>query len=325
LRACWRENHASAKPLFDLFHLATESGQSDLAFVVAAVLVARGQADDEVATCHRQSSPRLAVRTPKRLDEAAWARLAHPDDDPRIAGLLWRLEPLAELLAPVRLLDLGVSQNDFVSELPSPFHEVLRETCQFLGAPVPAVATWRNPETQLVGALSPTLLLPASLLQTTDALTLAFQLGRTLSYLRPGRLVACSRSARVLKGLFLSAVEYAVPSATVADSDGNIARGKAWIQRAPIELQRNIRDALTDITKNRASVNLSQWARGVAHTAERAGLLACGDPAAALAKKPDGSELSIELCDYAISGDHLQLRAALGVSAPAGSDEIDLQ
>jgi hypothetical protein len=81
------------------------------------------------------------------------------------------------------------------------------------------------------------------------------------------------------------------------------------------------RNALYGIARHlaedpRAGVNMSRWAKGLGRTADRLGLVLCGDPlvaARALRSFVDGEVLD-ELYDFALSPAHLQARKALGLS-----------
>jgi hypothetical protein len=61
-------------------------------------------------------------------------------------------------------------------------------------------------------------------------------------------------------------------------------------------------------------LNLSVWARSLSRTADRAGMLLCGDIPAAFHGAREASELDRDLVEFAYSAAHVQLRNQLGLS-----------
>jgi hypothetical protein len=61
-------------------------------------------------------------------------------------------------------------------------------------------------------------------------------------------------------------------------------------------------------------LNLSRWARSLARTADRVGMLVCGDLPAARRYAADGGATDDDLVEFALGADHLRLRAELGLS-----------
>ena len=77
-----------------------------------------------------------------------------------------------------------------------------------------------------------------------------------------------------------------------------------------------MKDKVTRVTHGRTTINLTNWARALGRTADRVGMLLCGDPAtagriAAGWLTPDALD---DLLDYALSADHLAVRRALGLA-----------
>src|SRR5262249_46664395 len=61
-------------------------------------------------------------------------------------------------------------------------------------------------------------------------------------------------------------------------------------------------------------LNLSTWARSLSRTADRAGLLLCGDVPAAFACAREMGELDRDVIEFAYSAAHVKLRAQLGLT-----------
>jgi hypothetical protein len=61
-------------------------------------------------------------------------------------------------------------------------------------------------------------------------------------------------------------------------------------------------------------LNLSLWARSLSRTADRAGMLLCGDVPAAFTGAREIGELDRDLVEFAYSAAHVKLRAQLGLN-----------
>nr|MBA3819411.1 hypothetical protein [Deltaproteobacteria bacterium] len=61
-------------------------------------------------------------------------------------------------------------------------------------------------------------------------------------------------------------------------------------------------------------VNLSLWARALSRTADRAGMLLCGDVPAAIAGAKEVGDLDRDLVEFSYSFAHVQLRRQLGLA-----------
>jgi hypothetical protein len=170
-------------------------------------------------------------------------------------------------------------------------------------------------EAHLAALSEPVLLVGRQMLACDDRLELAFHFGRALSFLLPGRAFAASRPARALRELFLAAVlltdRAASPEATP---------GLARAVRAVAALPRSIQDELARraglVAAARPSLNLSAWIQALARTADRVGLLLCGDAprAAAASRQLGGESVAGALLDWTTGAEHRAARAALGLS-----------
>jgi len=61
-------------------------------------------------------------------------------------------------------------------------------------------------------------------------------------------------------------------------------------------------------------LNLSLWARSLSRTADRAGMLLCGDVPAAFSGAKEMGDLDKDLVEFAYSSAHVTLRRQLGMS-----------
>jgi hypothetical protein len=137
-----------------------------------------------------------------------------------------------------------------------------------------------------------------------------------MTFLWPGRAVGGSRPSRVLKALLTAAMMHAAPDVGIEDPDGGLAAIRARIAASSDEVQGRIREVIAEITSDRATVNLSRWARALSRSADRVGLLLCADPAVALAFAASGgaADAAQDLLDYALTSAHLEARDALALS-----------
>jgi hypothetical protein len=137
-----------------------------------------------------------------------------------------------------------------------------------------------------------------------------------MTYLFPGRAIGGSRPSRFLKHVVMGAWHSASPRARLEDPDGRVALVRGLIDQLPDVRREYVHQVVASITGNSRSLNLSRWARSLARSADRMGLLLCGDLPAAIrfAQDASGPEGSAELVDFAISSAHLGLRSSMGLS-----------
>jgi hypothetical protein len=184
---------------------------------------------------------------------------------------------------------------------------------------VPPIPVARRPdfvnEAHLGALAAPLLLVGPETLACTDKVELGFRLGRAMSYLWPGRGFAGSRPARRLKELFLAAVLLGNPATALEPSPGLTAAIRA-VATLPGDTRDELAVRAAKLAASRPSVNLSTWAQSLARTADRVGLLLCGDvtKAASAARQMGGDAAATGLLDWATSADHRAARRMLGVS-----------
>ena len=73
--------------------------------------------------------------------------------------------------------------------------------------------------------------------------------------------------------------------------------------------------ALRLLSRTGGALNLSLWAKALSRTADRAGLLLCGDVPAAFAGAKEMCDLDKDLVGFAFSSAHVMLRDKLGLSS----------
>lgn len=321
LRDSWRLQPDDPEPGRALFKLHLDGERWDAAYAVAEALAVRGAADDGAAELARRFRPRFLVRAQRAVgdDDRLVDRVRHPDDDRDLSELFARLFAVWQ---PQLGWDvLGVKPDDQIDAamLPTPFARVLGYCAEQLGVTAPAVYRRGDftDETHVGAATPPVLLAGPQALALADHTALSFRLGRALTYLVPGRAFAGSLPSRQLKQAVLAAMTLAQPSLRVEDPDGEVKDIRVALMTAAPPLQRELQPICERIVAgSQSTLNLARYARGLARTADRVGLLLCNDLSTAvrivMASAAPGAEN--ELIDFALSEEYGRARAALGLS-----------
>jgi hypothetical protein len=141
-----------------------------------------------------------------------------------------------------------------------------------------------------------------------------FRLARAMTFLWPGRAVGASRPGRVLKAVVLSIVREAAGTTIGADEPLAKPADAAVIALDPATRAEARAAALRLLSTTGGGLNLSLWARSLARTADRAGMLLCGDVPAAFVGAKEMGDLDRDLVEFAYSSAHVALRRQLGMS-----------
>jgi tetratricopeptide (TPR) repeat protein len=317
IRDGWREALGDPQSGAELVHTTRASGHIDAAFLAASTMVALGTADRQMTALYEARRVRGVAMPGKPLDRDQWALLRHKQDSVELGGLIELLAPAIHALAPMTLADSDVDPDQRVEdgELPPTFRR-LRDACaRLLGVSVPAVYS----RVELASQIHVVAADPAVLIAGDDALTsperpeLVFSLVRAMTFLWPGRAVGASRQGRVLRAVVMAAFREA--SGTDVGHDDPLApRAAEAVAVLPAAVRVNARAAALRLISRGDGLNLSLWSRALSRTADRAGMLLCGDIPAAIAGAREVGDLDRDLVDFAFSAAHVQLRAQLGLS-----------
>ncbi len=319
LRTHWRRDPSSPGPGLELMRAAEQAARPDALYMAASALVARGLASEQADEIYHRYRPRFLLRAQRQIDAKVWQRLRHPDDSQALGALFSLIADAVAPEMPLSLDDLEVDETMLVEEdaLPPGFVKVRAYVAHLLGVPEPVVYVRTDFGRQIhVGAVNPPVLLCGDqTLAAPERSELGYRLGRAMTYLLPGRALGGSRPSRFLKHAVLAAWQLATPAAS-GPVDPELAQLQARLTTLPPARQEAVRRIIASITGRTRSLNLSRWVRGLARTADRTGLLLCGDLPAAVrfAADSSGSTEGGELIDFAISSAHLALREQLGLS-----------
>jgi tetratricopeptide (TPR) repeat protein len=318
IRAEWRDAMADPQSGAVLVKSAEASGHLDAAFLAASTMVALGTADPNMAAVYDRQRVRGAVMVPARtLGREHWAMLRHPDDSVELGAMMELVAPAVHALAPMTLaagdVDAGTLVDD--ADMPAPFARLRQMCAQLLGVPAAPVYSRVELGTQIHVVAAD----PAVLIAGDEALTaperpeLVYRLARAMTYLWPGRAIGASRPGRVLRAIVLAVFREASGS-EIGVEDPLASSAADVVSILPAASRVQARAAALRLLSRGDGLNLSLWARALSRTADRAGLLLCGDVPAAFAGAREIGELDRDLVEFAYSAAHVKLRAQLGVS-----------
>jgi hypothetical protein len=243
--------------------------------------------------------------------------LRHKDDSVELGALMELVAPAVHALAPMTLADSDVDAGTRVDEadMPAPFARLRHLCAGLLGAPLPAVYSRVELGTQIhvVAADPPVLIAGDDALTAPERPELLYRLTRAMTFLWPGRAVGASRPGRVLRAIVLAVFREASGSA-IGLEDALASSAADVVSMLPAANRVQARAAALRLLSRGDGLNLSVWARSLSRTADRAGLLLCGDVPVAFAGAKEIGELDRDLIEFAYSAAHVRLRAQLGLA-----------
>jgi hypothetical protein len=166
---------------------------------------------------------------------------------------------------------------------------------------------------QSIGTRPPFLLVSPFAFQAEDEIVYRFLIGRALTPLTPRLIIAAWQNTAVLRDYIKASLALTFPDIDLSNDGADIARLKQEIESLV-----NVDALKQNIASSRQwldELRLSRWRRGVQYTADRVGLLMCGDLVIAggiLRRISPGAEH--ELIDFALSESYSQLRSELEIS-----------
>ncbi|HEY4059751.1 MAG TPA: hypothetical protein VGM39_24220, partial [Kofleriaceae bacterium] len=316
IRAGWREALADPHSGAALVNSTAASGHADAAFLAASTMVAMGTADVMMAALYERHKVAGAKLPTKALTRDQWGLLRHRDDGVELGGLMEILAPAVHKLAPMTLAESDLDPSmELKDDLPAPFAKLAGRVAQLLGVSVPAVfpRVELGKQIHVIAADPPVLVAGDDALTSPERPELVFRLARAMTFLWPGRAVGASRPGRVSKALVMAIFREA--SGSDVGADDALARSASdAIATLPDNIRSQARAAAMRLLSRGTGLNLSLWARSLSRTADRAGMLFCGDVPAAFAGAAEMGELDRDLQEFAFSAAHVNLRAQLGLS-----------
>jgi tetratricopeptide (TPR) repeat protein len=317
MRAGWRDALGDPRSGAALVKTAQSHGHLDAAFLAASTMVALGTPDPQMAGLYEQRRVRGPVIPSTELGREHWAMLRHKDDAAELGAMIELVTPAVHALAPMTLADSDLDASMLVEEpdLPAAFARLRQLCADLLGVPAAPVYARVELGTQIhvVAADPPVLIAGDEALTAPERPELVYRLVRAMTFLWPGRAVGASRPGRVLRAIVLAVFREASGSA-IGTEDPLASSAADVVSVLPPTNRVQARAAALRLLSRGDGLNLSLWARSLSRTADRAGMLLCGDIPAAIAGAKEIGELDRDLVEFAYSAAHVKLRAQLGLA-----------
>jgi hypothetical protein len=317
IRAGWHEALTDPTSGAALVKSTEASGHADAAFLAASTMVALGTAEGHLAALYDTHRVHSIAAPVKPLGRDQWALLRHKDDNVELGALMELVASAVHRVAPMTLADgdLDPSQRVDDVDLPASFLRLRNRYASLLGVQPAAV----YPRVELGSQIHVIACDPPVLVAGDEALTaperpeLVFRLVRAMTFLWPGRAVGASRPGRVLRAVVMAVFREASGSEVGAD-DPLAAEASQAVAKLQPSARVQARAAALRLLSRGGGLNLSLWARALSRTADRAGMLLCGDVPAAFTGAKEVGELDRDLVEFAYAAAHVQLRKQLGLA-----------
>ncbi len=320
-----------------LFGLHRRAGRTDRAWLAGSALAELGSADMDQQLFVDQYRLDGPIRPTRSLDDAAWDELLRaPGADDVVTGVLRAIGATAaaarveELRQARALVTLDPARRQSATSTASAVRSFYWAS-QVLGVEPPDLYVMENVPGGVAGvhAFAPTTALGPDVLRGLTTKDLAFLAGRHLTYYRPEHYsLICYPTLNDLSALFLGAVKVVLPDleAPAPIRDAAARHGRVLAKQASDEEKRRLVAAVDRLQARGGRVDLGAWIRSVELSAQRAGLLLCGDLAVATARLHAEketraiAELTFEekrgdLLAFCVSDNLARARALLGVDA----------
>jgi CheY-like chemotaxis protein len=296
------------------------------AYLTASLRIAEGRGDRKDEDTYQKYRYSHAGEFSQMLDDRLWAELAHPDDSRPLGQLFALLEPILDSSSTLHLAGREIGEALPIEEVDVPpvVARMRARAARLLGVAEPRIYARSDfgREIHLAATLPPVLLAGDEALSSPERAELGFRMGRALTYLKPGRALGGSQPGNFLKRVFVAAWTSAAPSATQPGAP-DLADLIEPIQRMPSEQLAELRRLVETLTQRSGALNLSRWQRALGRTADRVGLLLCGDLPSAVRFLRDGAPLDAvrDLIEFARSSTYRHMREALGLELQAPADQ----
>ena len=315
-----------------LQRIYAEAGLYDRAYCACAALTVMQAGDPESVAFYEAIAAQDLPVPRAALSEEIWQKvLYHPGEERRLSLLFscvapvialtraqdgrtfrlkdrYRLEAKSDASGVARLFDLGAS----VLSVPRPavyYNQELARDVEILNLRDPA-------------GTSPTVAVGPSLLEGRVERDIAFVVGRTLAQMRPDHLVLSPSvvpTPAELPAIVHAAYRLEEPNAPVASPEAHRPYLNLFQRMLPPQALEPLSSLGPWLTENWRTLDLDMWRSSAEHTANRAGLLFCGDLGAAVrvlhASRGEaaGPEV-LDLMRWSVSEGHLGLRELLGIA-----------
>jgi tetratricopeptide (TPR) repeat protein len=271
-----------------LFALHQRAGRDDRAWLAATALEELAAADVDQQLVADQFRPEGPIRPSRSLDDAGWDEvLRAPGADDVVAEVLRAIVDAAttaridELRSDRKLFALDPARMQSATSTVTAVRS-FQWAAQVLGVDAPELYVLDEVPGGIaaVPAPRPATALGPEVLQGLSPKDLAFLAGRHLTYYRREHYaLVCYPTLPELSALFLGAVKLAMPDLPVPEhlSDAVARRRKTLAKHADDTQKKALRAAVERLDARGGRVDLAAWIKSVELSAQRAGLLLCGD------------------------------------------------
>ena len=267
-----------------------------------------------------------------RLNHEAMGRVVHPDQDPLISAILSYASQALRPMYSENLKGVVDPKKDLIPQGKGVFRKLYDYAGQTLGlVSLPEVYRIRERGLVVLNAERPALGVGTDRLESENDRENAFLVARMLYATRPETyLGALGFDASVIYTMFLATLESVDPSFgfSAQSRDPNFAKAVKEMRKIPDQMSLSLRTLVAEYKRRGGQVDIVRWLRGMEHTANRIGLLLCGDLAlsASLIKygtthfsDANSEECLRELTKFAASPLYVELRHELGLGLASRS------
>jgi tetratricopeptide (TPR) repeat protein len=323
-----------------LLRLHGERKQPDRIWCTCAALVALGAAEPKQSEFYQRFSERAPPAPRGGLNEEMWQRgVYHPAEDRRLSQLFATVSPSVALVRAKEGRTWGLSERKRLAAEATPVARVLGYAATLLGVGAPPLYVFADRPGLIDLAnvvdhhrLLPSLVAGADLARPRPEREVAFAVGRALALLRFEHLVLWPHvvaSTAELRAVLVAVLKFFQPELAIPPAEKDAVKSYlAALQRTlPPHAHEPLMAVVPALSADGQAADVVAWGRAALLTANRAGLLACGDPviaahmAAALAPTTGLSveEAVTDLLRWSVSPEHLGIREQLGLAVDAVS------
>lgn len=313
-----------------LFKAYSQNKEFDKAWCMAAALSYLQRANETEERFFRQYLGQNLPAAKGQLRRETMSLLYHPKQDMLISAIMNVLGQGLRGFYSRRIRDWNVHPRKDKLDLQGPtlFNKVYGYVAR-AQALVPAPEVYLRRDAALgirnANADPPAVIAGADMMQGRSDRELAFMIGKQLCWMRPEHyLGSAGFPTENLKLMFMAAMDVTNPQMGIAQTLGepgaNVIRE---IRSLPPNALTPLRSAVKQFLEQNKNPNLSEWMIDVENTANRMGLLLCGDlhvAASCITNDPNPlgkatiKERIQELVLFAISDEYFELRKALGLA-----------
>ena len=314
-----------------LRRLYTEARRPDPAWCLCQALCVLDLAEPDEERFYRRHRPDGPAVAQATVEEEDWAvRLTHEDCDALVTRVFTLIQPTIIRARTQSLEALGFEPGhrvDLAAE-PSPVSQTLYYAQGVLGFEAPPV--FQNPNDPaglgFLHADTPSIVLGRAAFEAdVPDQSLAFVVGRHLTYFRPGYYVRhLVPTGTGLKAWLFAAIKQCVPQFPIApDLQGQVNEALALMSGDFQGVQREIlASTVSKLLQSGGAIDLKKWVAAIDLTADRAGFLLAHDlgvAAEVMRATEDAASVSSkerlkEIVLFSVSEPYLELRQKLGIA-----------